>query len=115
MALRWIIENQSPIEQRAKGDLFVVCYEHLVDHPDEWWPRLCTALNLSNVPEVRALRKPSQQASGVYISQQDENRLSMPRWHSSLNDRQLQEIQGMLNDTGFTLYDTQQQLPTSHP
>lgn len=111
MALRWTIENQLAVEQSVEQEYFVVCYEHLLDDPQKTWPRVCDSLGLSVVPESSDLRKPSQQASGAYISGCKDSKKSTPRWQSVLSKKQIREIQGILDETDFTLYRAMQRLP----
>jgi hypothetical protein len=113
LTLRWIIENQWPIEQAADDGYFVISYEELVNDPESAWKALCKSLDLTRTPDPESLRKPSQQASGVYIDEHvNKSGVGEPRWRQGLDKSQLREIQGILDVTGFCLYNIGSENPT---
>lgn len=104
LTARWVIENQLPVERAAEDGVTIVFYERLKFAPQWEWPRICRALDLVNVPGEAELARPSQQsaykdslAAGASDSRQ-------PGWMKRLAGEQRKQIQGVLDEVGFTLY-----------
>lgn len=103
LAVRWVIENQWPVEQAATNGVTVVHYERLKSSPDTEWQRVCSALDLPCRPEATVLARPSQQ-SAITGSAAIERRSREPRWLDSLSKEQVDLIQRILDRTQFDLY-----------
>jgi hypothetical protein len=101
LALRWVIENQLPVERSREDGYSVVCYEDLVLRPEVAWPSVCASLELEHVPDRALLGRPSQQASPSSASIQTWRE---PGWKSRLTTEQLHAIQGVLDATGCSFY-----------
>jgi hypothetical protein len=103
LATRWVIENQWPVERATDDGVTVVHYEHLKSTPETEWPRMCRALELTNVPSEAVRARPSQQ-SATEGSAASQSSTRQPGWMKRLTEEQIAHIQGVLDEVGFTLY-----------
>ena len=110
LAARWVIENQYPILWAAVDDVAIVHYERLKSAPGTEWQRLCSALDLPNVPTVAALAKPSQQ-SGRSKPESIVEGSTTPRWLQKLTQAQVDAVQRVLDEVGFELYSMRDAAP----
>ncbi|MGH8249938.1 MAG: hypothetical protein ACREVI_04450 [Steroidobacteraceae bacterium] len=102
LTLLWVIENQWVVDRAAEYGYCLVHYEDLLSEPDIQWPRICEALALKNVPSQARLQRPSQQSSSKAA-----DRATTPeaKWVGRLDAGQLAEVQGILDQAGFRLYE----------
>lgn len=105
LTLRWVIENQWPERRQIEDGFLVAYYEELLHDPSTNWSIVCNSLNLKNTPSASLLGRASQQ-SYIHSSGNKPN-WSEPRWKRALTVDQLQQVQGILDATGYSLYDTQ--------
>lgn len=114
LAARWVIENQWPVERAVDDDVTVVHYERLKSSPETEWLRACRALALDQVPSEAARARPSQQ-SAVEGSAASHSSLGPPGWMRRLTRQQIDEVQGVLDAVGFTLYSMDDPTPRDAP
>jgi hypothetical protein len=103
LATRWVIENQLPTERAAGDGVTVVYYERLKFSPESEWSRICRALELPNVPSEAIRARPSQQ-SAIDRSVAGASNARQPGWMKRLTREQIDRVQGVLDEVGFTLY-----------
>ena len=103
LATRWVIENQWPVERASIDGVTVVHYERLKTSPETEWARMCRALELANVPSDAARARPSQQ-SAREGSAATQSSTRQPGWMERLTKEQIERIQDVLDEVGFTLY-----------
>lgn len=109
LTLRWVIENQLPVNSASHSNTMVVFYEQLRNSPDTEWARISDWLGLGKVPSARLIAKPSQQSSqSMSNSQRNE---SKPRWRDRFSNAEIDRIQSVLDATNCRLYTTQDLLP----
>jgi hypothetical protein len=112
LAVRWLVENQTVIEQAVGIGAEVVFYEHLKSTPASAWERVCRALGVHNIPSVATLEKPSQQ-SAPSGSAAAVRAMEPPQWRTSLTQSQLGAIQSILDRAKFDLYSMDVEEPQS--
>lgn len=110
LAARWVVENQWVVERAPANGVPVVFYEHLKSSPDQEWQRIQHALELSHAPPPAVIAQPSQQ-SAPKRSAATAGVSSDPRWMRVLSREQMNEIQGILDCVGVTLYTTRDPEP----
>lgn len=110
LTLSWCIENTIALRQANESGIPVVCYEKLLEEGDTEWARIASILDLENVPDSGIISKPSQQAWGekakdaMLVREYD-------LWMRNIADSVADDIQGILDETGFSLYRMSQALP----
>jgi hypothetical protein len=109
LCLNWVIENQWPYENSKDGNYSVTLYEELLENPGEEWTKLCASLGLENRPTEDLVARPSQQSSEIRSGSEPGYRSAS--WQRNLNVSQLDEIQGILDDTNFHLYSVEEVYP----
>lgn len=110
LALRWVIENQWIIEGAAAQGIAVIHYEDLRTSDRAGWARLCTALDLSTLPDAGELMRPSQQ-SGSGRAPVPLDQSGKPRWMSRLDREQTAQVRGILEEVEFEAYEMHDPLP----
>jgi hypothetical protein len=108
LTLLWVIENQRAIGRAAQLGYTVIYYEELMREPEAQWPRVCSALALTQVPSVGNRLRPSQQSSADSGVDSDSSAAS---WMARMSAGQMREVQAVLDRTGFARYHISSALP----
>jgi hypothetical protein len=102
LALRWLIENQSHIEDESNHWAMVAFYEDLAGAEPAAWEPVCNHLGLRYKPNATTLARPSQQSSTRAARTADDELLRS--WCVNISPEQSIQIQGMLDESQFSCY-----------
>ncbi len=112
LTLHWCIENQTPLEEATENGYLVVHYEDLVDNGDPIWDRIASYFGLTIERwDHKLLCRPSQQASDAWRSSAQSVMRSHQDWMNRISPTCLQEIDGILKETGEIHYSAEDPLP----
>jgi hypothetical protein len=103
LTVRWLVENQTAMEDAPRNGVAVVHYEHLASRSRSVWEHACSALNLGNLPSSTILARPSQQSSPQGSAVRSDA-IAKPKWQHALSSEQTDQIQGMLECADFKTY-----------
>jgi len=110
LSILWCIENIVPLIHAQSEGYCIVFYEDLIKDPDRHWERITSALALDAVPGKALIEAPSQQAPDVMVkATYTEKQLS--KWQHYFSNRQLEEIQNILNLFHVNIYTVQDPMP----
>ena len=110
-ALIWCIENKLLMDHAAGWGVVLAFYEDLLDASGEYaWESIVKGLGLKNIPDAKARRSASQQASLLTAGQGYDSRHS-GGWHSRLSSVQIIEIQNVLDAFEIDQYRMNSMLP----
>jgi hypothetical protein len=112
LTLRWVIENQWVAEHAETAGIPVFHYENLRSSNPAEWKRLCAALDLTSVPNVELLVRPSQQ-SGTKRTEVPIELSPSPRWMKELQPDQLARLGAILREVGYRTYSIDDPYPES--
>ncbi|MFQ5644616.1 MAG: hypothetical protein ACE5FQ_13105 [Thiogranum sp.] len=106
----WCIENLLPLRWAKQFGFPVTAYETLLAEPDAEWARLGQELGLDRLPDQQLLESPSQQVARDMQGKKF-GKSHLGKWRISLNEGQLRDIQGVLDDFGIQIYNTSEDMP----
>ncbi len=108
----WCVENLLPLRWAKEFGFSVTAYETLLIDPDKEWARVGKNLGLDQVPCQQALVTPSQQVA-TNMQGQTFGKSHLGKWRTSLNQKQLDDIQNILNNFKVSIYNINEDLPRS--
>ena len=108
--LVWCIENQWPLEWAAVTGHTVVSYESLIADGETHWQRIIDTYGFESNPcNAEILDLPSQQAAFGWGKRKGG---VLDSWADRLGQRNLDAVERILTEVGFTDYRIDQAIPT---
>lgn len=114
LAAIWCIETLIPLSQAASNGYEVVHYEELLENQETEWERVAAGLGIDQIPNHEVTSAPSQQAAVRLrndTSESSDYAASYAKWRKRLDQRSLDEIQGILQTFGIKNYDVNSDRP----
>ena len=106
----WCLENIIPFNSARNNKLDIFFYEDIIQYPEKEFNSMAEVLNLSNIPELSHVTKPSQQTP-LNKKNFSFGKDQLTGWMEIFNSYQIAEIDYILKLFNVTVYNAHEPIP----